>query len=183
MVVSRSIWQEWGASVFANPPAPPSKSVSLRVPTKLEDFEKLLDNYRFINVSGKLGEISSDNLYIENEQTWAALYTPDERNAYIWAPDLFEGTGNINDWVFSCRQILYANIVLEGLAKITPATQTDHDQIKGWALFVRGHALFNLAQHFAPAYDPQTASALLGLPIRLFFGFLVSWVYFLHSIF
>src|SRR5690606_9851110 len=142
---------------------------SLLVPTKLEDFEKLLDNYRFINVSGKLGEISSDNIYIENEQTWAALYTPDERNAYIWAPDLFEGTGNINDWVFPYRQILYANIVLEGLAKITPtaATQADYDRIKGWALFVRGHALFNLAQHFAPAYDQQTASGLLGLPIRL----------------
>lgn len=142
---------------------------SLLVPTKLEDFEKLLDNYRYMNVSGKLGEISSDNIYIENEQTWAALYTPDERNAYIWAPDVFEGTANINDWVFPYRQIFYANISLEGLAKITPtsATQTDHDRIKGWALFVRGHALFNLSQHFAPAYDPQTASGLLGLPIRL----------------
>jgi len=142
---------------------------SLLVPTKLEDFEKLLDNYRFINVSGKLGEISSDNLYIENEQTWAALYTPDERNAYVWAPDLFEGTGSINDWVFPYRQILYANIVLEGLEKITPvaATQADYDRIKGWALFTRGHALFNLAQHFAPAYTSQTASGLSGLPIRL----------------
>lgn len=142
---------------------------SLLIPTKLEDFEKLLDNYSVINVSGKLGEISSDNIYIEDEQTWAALYTPDERNAYIWATDLFEGMGNINDWVFPYRQILYANIVLEGLAKITPtlARQADHDRIKGWALFVRGHALFNLAQHFAPAYNPQTASGLLGLPIRL----------------
>ncbi len=142
---------------------------SLLVPTKLEDFEKLLDNYSVINVSGKLGEISSDNIYIENEQTWAALYTPDERNAYIWATDLFEGMGNINDWVFPYRQILYANIVLEGLAKITPvaATQADYDRIKGWALFIRGHALFNLAQHFAPAYDKQNASGLLGLPIRL----------------
>jgi len=142
---------------------------SLLVPTKLEDFEKLLDNYSIINVSGKLGEISSDNIYIENEQTWAALYTPDERNAYIWAPDLFEGMGNINDWVFPYRQILYANIVLEGLEKITPvaATQADYDRIKGWALFTRGHALFNLAQHFAPVYHKQNASGLLGLPIRL----------------
>ena len=135
---------------------------SLVVPTKLEDFEKLLDNYRFINVSGKLGEISSDNLYIEDEQTWAALFTPDERNAYVWATDLYEGMGNINDWVFPYRQILYANIVLEGLDKIaaTPATQADHDRIKGWALFVRGHALFNLAQHFAPHLTPKP------LPLR-----------------
>lgn len=142
---------------------------SLLVPTKLEDFEKLLDGYRFINVSGKLGEISSDNIYIEEEETWAALYVADERNAYIWAPDLYEGMDYIDDWEFPYQQILYANIVLEGLNKLTPtsATKADYDRIKGWALFVRGHALFNLVQHFAPAYEKQTASGLLGVPIRL----------------
>lgn len=140
---------------------------SLLVPTTLADFQKLLDNVD-MNVSGILGEVSSDDYYLKDLETWESLSLPG-RNAYIWAKDLYEGKENINDWNYPYEQILYANIVLEGLDKLGQDGEgtVDYERIKGWALFLRGHAYFNLVQHFAAPYDDNTAADLLGVPIRM----------------
>src|SRR5690606_11174240 len=41
------------------------------------------------------------------------------------------------------------------------------DFVKGWALFVRSFAFFDLARNFAPAYDKVDAEVKLGIPLRL----------------
>lgn len=143
-------------------------STSLVVPTSLSDFIKLLD-YPDLNVSGILGTVSADDYYLPSQQTWESLTSADERNGYIWAKDIFQGMESVFDWAVPYQQILYANIVLEGLDKITPnvGNENEYKRIKGHALFIRGHALFNLSQVFAEAYDATTAKSALGLPIRL----------------
>lgn len=143
---------------------------SLLVPTTLDDFEKLLDNYNVINVSAnKLGEVSSDDYYLADYKVWAALTVLEDRNAYIWNSDIYEGSEYVRDWNIPYEHILYANIVLEGLKKMRPAKNelVDYNRIKGWAFFIRGHALFNLAQQFMAPYDEEKANDLMGLPIRL----------------
>lgn len=144
-------------------------NTSLLVPTSLSDFQKLLDNSDNMNISGLLGIVGSDDYYLPNRKVWEALPSVSERNGYIWAKDIYQGTENISDWAYPYRQVLYANIVLEGLSKLTPNTinQAEYDRIKGQALFIRGHAFFNLAQHFSEAYDVNTAKQVLGVPIRL----------------
>lgn len=141
-------------------------STALLIPTSLSDLAKLLDNLNN-NVSGILGTVSADDYYLPSQPIWEAITIAYERNGYVWAPDIFQGVED-NDWTFPYRQILYANIVLEGLAKITPhGNEAEYNRIKGHALFLRGHALFNLSQHFAEVYDAGTAKGVLGLPIRL----------------
>lgn len=143
-------------------------STYLLVPSTLSDLTRLLDNLD-MNISGVLGTVSADDYYLPSYKIWESLTVPFERHGYIWAKDIFQGTENASDWTMPYRQILYANIVLEGLQKITPniGNEVEYNRIKGHALFIRGHALFNLSQHFAEAYDAGTAKTVLGLPIRL----------------
>ncbi|WP_153846079.1 RagB/SusD family nutrient uptake outer membrane protein [Sphingobacterium paramultivorum] len=141
---------------------------SLIVPKTLDDFTKLLDNFNIINLSGNtLAEVSSDDYYLPDLKTWEGIYVAEERNAYIWKPDLYEGVEQIRDWEDSYKQILYANIILEGLEKNTEKDQSRADWLKGWALFIRGFALFNLTQEFAMPYDQSRADQILGVPMRL----------------
>ncbi|RZM10936.1 MAG: RagB/SusD family nutrient uptake outer membrane protein, partial [Pedobacter sp.] len=141
---------------------------SLLVPTTLSDFQRLLDNTE-LNISGTLGDISADDYYLLNEASWNAVFSGTERNAHIWKANIYEGETNISDWNGPFQQILYANIVLQGLEKLPldAANELEFNRIKGWAHFIRGHALYNLAQCFAPPFNKSTAEVDLGLPIRL----------------
>lgn len=141
---------------------------SLIVPKTLDDFTKLLDNFNIINLSGNtLAEISSDDYYLPDLKTWEGIYVAEERNAYVWKADLYEGVEQIRDWEDPYKQILYANIILEGLEKNTEKDQSRAAWLKGWALFVRGFALFNLTQQFAMPYDQSHSDQILGVPMRL----------------
>lgn len=149
-----------------------SPSSSLIIPTTLSDFQALMDSYSFggnsgMNTTPALGEASSDDYYM----TYNLWQTTSIRsaNAYIWAPDIYAGTGNIPDWNVPYNQVFTANIVLEGLDKINvdASNQSSWNTLKGSAYFYRAHAFYNVATIFAPTYDSSTASTDLGIPLRL----------------
>jgi starch-binding outer membrane protein, SusD/RagB family len=139
----------------------------LFVPTTLEDFQALLDNDAALNLTPVLGELSADNYHLL-QSLWQNLGTK-EQNAYIWASDIFKGEGNVSDWNTPYQQVLYANVVLDELKKVT-ITQDNWQQwnnIKGSALFTRAYAFYNLAQVFALPYNASTANEDLGIPLKL----------------
>ncbi|MFL5745676.1 MAG: RagB/SusD family nutrient uptake outer membrane protein [Niastella sp.] len=137
------------------------------VPTTLEDFQQLLDNEATLNLTPALGELSADNFYIMPNY-WQVL-PKKERNAYIWAVDIYEGEGKVTDWNIPYEQILYANVVLDGLKKVSQTTsnQQQWNNFKGAALFIRAYAFYNLAQVFALPYKAETATTDLGIPLKL----------------
>lgn len=141
---------------------------SLIVPTTLDDFQKILDNDYVMSETPELGEVSADNFYVL-PTAWQQKLSIKERNAYVWALDIYQGQGNIDDWNLPYKQVLYANVVLEGLDKIaiTPDNANQWNNIKGFALFVRSYAFYNLAQVFAPGYDSNSADHDLSIPLRL----------------
>src|SRR5688572_32039185 len=117
----------------------------LFVPTTLEDFQALLDNDPALSLTPVLGDLSADNYYLL-PALWQNLGTK-EQNAYLWLPDIFKGEGNISDWNAPYEQVLYANVVLDGLKKNVPITPDNWQQwnnIKGTALFIRAYAFYNL---------------------------------------
>lgn len=144
----------------------------LAVPTTITDFQALLDNTtQVFNVSQAVGlaEISSGDFYI-TFPTWASLFNVQERSAYIWAAtENFYSKEQSFDWVNSYKRILNANLILEGIDKIKPATseQQDWNNVRGSALFFRAFDFFNLSQEYCVAYNANTASRDLGLPLRL----------------
>lgn len=137
------------------------------VPETLKDFQQLLDNDIIMNETPQLSELSADNFYF-TPTFWNSLLNNHEKNGYIWAKDLFGSQKNIPDWNIPYTQVLYSNVVLEGIEKINRSTDLkEWDKIKGNALFTRAFAFYNIAQLFAPQYNPATATTpQSGIPLR-----------------
>jgi hypothetical protein len=142
-------------------------NTQLVVPNTLTDFQALLDNQYVMQETPELGEISADNYYM-TYTVWRGLVVK-EQNAYVWAKDIYNGQGLVEDWDIPYQQVFYANVVLDGLKKIKPdaTNQLQYNTIKGTAFFLRAYAFYNVAQLFAPLYDSSTASKDMGIPLRL----------------
>lgn len=142
------------------------------IPSKLAEFQALLDNDGIMNREGTFaGELSSDDYYVF-DNTWQTQQNLYVKNAYIWAKDITGGVEYplINSaWSAPYRIVFYSNIALEGLEKIdpTPATLEQWNQVKGSALFYRSFAYNLLVQNYAPVYTEATATNALGIPLRL----------------
>lgn len=146
---------------------------SLAVPATLTDMQTLMDNADVLNVfSGGMGELAADGHFLS---TAAISQLPSyDLNAYTWSND--QPYTQITDWnglglrFGPYPRVLYCNVVLEGLAKITADGLLEQEQwnnSKGQALFHRAKAFYELAQVFAPPYNAATAATDLGIPLRL----------------
>jgi starch-binding outer membrane protein, SusD/RagB family len=142
-------------------------STDLLIPNTMPVLQELMDNTQVMNISPALGEFSADNFYL-TYLTWLSLDIK-EANAYIWAPDLYEGQGLVIDWDIPYQQVFYSNTVLQGLTSIQPdsTNQVQWNMLKGTALFSRAFAFFNVAELFAEPYDSATAASDPGIPLRL----------------
>lgn len=136
------------------------------IPSTAEDFQALLDNTDVMNVGyPSIGIIGANNSYV-SDQIATTSGTVGERNAYKWAPDIYEGTLLANDWTNPYKVIEYANVVLEGIEK----NKSDNNrllEIKGGALFFRAFAYYQLAQIYAKQYTENSESTDLGLLLKL----------------
>lgn len=137
---------------------------TILTPSSLEDVQKLLNNN--INLSSGLAVMSSDE-YLVNEEDWN-IAPAIERNAYVWAKDLYEGTRDVLDWDRPFRAVFYANNALAVLQTLEPndAEQAVHDDLKGQALFKRAFANYELIRNFCKSYDEASAESDLGIPLR-----------------
>jgi tetratricopeptide (TPR) repeat protein len=138
----------------------------LTVPKTVADFQQLLEQDIMSNNSPGIGEFGTDDIYLPDPVL--ATQTVELRNGYIWAKDIYEGATS-GHWNTAYRKIYNANIVLEGTESIQKNNTDEKDVklIKGWALFCRANAFFDLAQVYAPAYRAGTATVDLGIPLRL----------------
>ncbi|HKG08711.1 MAG TPA: RagB/SusD family nutrient uptake outer membrane protein [Pedobacter sp.] len=146
---------------------------SLVVPSTLAELRAILDNDTYINGSNSfgadphLGDQGTDDYYLTDEDY---LNNTDDyhRAAYTWADQIPFPAASKN-WIGPYRVIFYANIVLDGLKKITPAPSEldEYQNLRGCALFLRAYQFYNLAQVFAPPYNAATAETDLGIPLRL----------------
>ena len=141
-------------------------ATTLSVPTTLSDFQTLLDNNSVFNQVPTLGEASTDD-YFFAPGYWQTLIIR-QQNAFIWAPDLFEGQGSQLDWNMPYQQVFYANVVLDGLgSKPQGDSVNEWNTVEGEALFARAFAFYNVSQVFAPAYGMYADTAHWGIPLRL----------------
>lgn len=147
--------------------------VSIAAPSKIEDFQALLDNSTAVmNTSSphSLMMIGGEEFYILASAWHAAPVTSNrlqQKNAYIWADDVY-GQEEGLDWNTAYHRILYANIALGGLAILDPSP----DKLPAWdhafgsAQFFRAWNYYLLAQTFCTPFD-DNAARNLGLPLRM----------------
>ncbi len=151
-------------------------STSMVVPSSIADFQAILDNDADMNgvvkstgqgLVPEMGEAGADNYYLTDtyfDTTLPQLF----RNYYTWEKRPYAGE-DITDWNRPYFCVFNSNMVLEGLAKVTPSSgeTTAWNTARGSALFYRAHAFYQLAQVFAPPYNDQQADGLWGVPLRL----------------
>jgi hypothetical protein len=148
---------------------------SLAVPSTIADYQALLDNDQLNGAGGYpasglvpgLGEIGADNYFVLEADYTAHLQQAD-KNKYTWQSNPYPGVA-LPDWNMPYADILYMNVVLDGLSKLKPTIdqQAAWNNCRGSALFFRAFCNYQLAQLFAAAYDATTASKDLGIPLRI----------------
>lgn len=141
---------------------------SLLVPTTIPELQSLLDNTILMNKVPGMQLLAGDELQ-PTDNGWQAYTTPEQRNSYIWAEDIYEGRAS-SDWNIPFQQVLVSNIVLDGLDKLQPVKETEKNTIstlKGSALFYRAMAYYHLIDKFTRPYTNASASAELGMPYHL----------------
>lgn len=134
-------------------------------PSTLNDLQHLLDNETVQYTCG-LAQLADDDYFVPNHED-LLIISPTERNSYIWAKDIYESETSIQDWNKPYSMIFYSNCVLEGLNKSDSSSSPRGQYLKGWALFNRAYAFYDLTRNFCKAYDVNTASSDLGIPLRL----------------
>ncbi|WP_257670479.1 RagB/SusD family nutrient uptake outer membrane protein [Parapedobacter tibetensis] len=145
---------------------------SLLIPNTLAHFQAMLDADDIMNganqagVTPQLGESGSDNFYLLDGEFNANL-RPQMQNYYIWSESPYVGV-TVADYAYPYEAVLYANTVLEGIKGLERNGQNreQYDNIVGQALFHRAHMFYQLAQVFAPAYNPDTENAEPGIFLR-----------------
>lgn len=141
-------------------------SSSILEPKTISDFQQLLEDNAFtMNYTGALAQMGADDYYVSDADYETATIT--ERNSYIWAKDIYGGEVAIPDWDKLYKQVFTANVVLDGLSNNKLDETSDGLYLKGWALFCRAYAFYDLTRTFCKPYDEMTASTDLGIPLRL----------------
>lgn len=142
---------------------------AIRIPQSIADYQALLDHATLMNAPSchELGIIGGDESYLLDGR-WANLSRPYQRNAYVWAANVYEGQP-VDDWDEAYERILQANMALEGVSSITPSVEDRQawDNVKGSALFYRAWNHYQLAQLFCGVYNTTNTVTQLGIPLRL----------------
>lgn len=142
----------------------------LVVPSTAEDLQAILEYSTFMNKTPALAQLSADEYFITNLQSYQSISNTTPRNAYLWKKDIFEGETQIRDWTVPYSAIYNCNNVLDILSHQDLTNDDAKQIIKGWALFVRAYTYYTLASIYSKAYDSGTANSDLGLPLKLTAG-------------
>ena len=141
---------------------------SLSIPTTVDDFQAMLNNYGNLNTNFiAAGEVSADDYFLGNDE-FDILYYESDKRLYTWQPDYVtrpQSSGG-DEWYNCYRAINVCNSVLQGL-KDNNLTGTKADNIKGQAMVFRAVRYLDGVQIWGPAYNKQTANADLGMVLRL----------------
>ncbi|QES87618.1 RagB/SusD family nutrient uptake outer membrane protein [Rhizosphaericola mali] len=143
-------------------------NINLTVPSTINDFQQLLNNENLFNNNDPgLGTLTSEEFYPINA-TWLLASTVD-RNAYMFASDIYQGSGDYSDWTAPYQAIYVCNVVLDGIANmdISSENKATLQGIKGRALFYRAWKFFGLLQTFSLPGDSSTFTNKDGIPLRL----------------
>lgn len=138
-------------------------------PSTLNNMIGLLENPVFMSSSPALPTLSADEYEYKNYDTYNSVRTATERNAHIWASDLYVDQTDVLDWSLPYKCVFYANTVLKGLEEI-PLTSENAEKYKfakGWAHFNRAYNFYLLTSNFCRNYNLETSENDLGIPLKL----------------
>ncbi|WP_164112068.1 MULTISPECIES: RagB/SusD family nutrient uptake outer membrane protein [Sphingobacterium] len=140
------------------------QDIKMVVPQSIEDATHLLNDYGTMNMGYPIwGELGIDDYYVTKE-VWESSME-DYRNAYNWADRPYT---DVAQWQRPYKAVYYANQTMDVLSKVDPQQdRIGFNRNLGAAHFFRAFAFQVLTEVHCPAYQTNTATAELGIPLRL----------------
>lgn len=137
-------------------------SNKLAIPETGDDLMALMNDAAIMNFNfgAGLGEIASDNIYIQPER-WKTIANQEHRESYVWTRESIAK----QYWNTIYKKISTTNVVIDYIDKVHYRTKDQRNEVLGIAKFMRAYAYFDLAQNFARAYDAAHLGDL-GIVIR-----------------
>lgn len=139
---------------------------SMVIPTKISDYEAVLDNVSLMNSDFPgMGEIAANDFQVA-DASFSRL-TENERITYLWEFKPAYASNRSLEWSYTYARVLRSNIVLDGLEKLEKELNvTQRKELEGNARFHRAFNHFQLAHVFASPYAKSIAATELGLPFQ-----------------
>jgi len=138
------------------------------IPTTLEDFDGLLNDYAILRSRGVNLTYMDPDVYHSD-----VTFTPFSSNlvnvnAYTWQYELYDVTGNDNDYNVGYQYITYMNTILQDVDSAEPGNfqESERNNIKAQALAQRAMELFLTVNEYAHHYDPANPDIPgIGMPL------------------
>lgn len=135
------------------------------IPETVGEFRQLLTSaYMNYPEDRGLASFRTDEFTMENASS-------DDKNAYydIWRwndMNADETTVSFN-WRHYYNRIFIANHIIENESSMSGESTCEKDQLVGEAYMLRAYSHFLLLNLYARPYDPETASSVRGIPLKL----------------
>ena len=141
---------------------------ALVVISSLQDLQSILDYYQRVSQTDPNTATAVSDDYFVKDATYLPLHD-DLKNLYTWNNQNEFQVGYGNPWSQCYDNVYKANTVLSNIDKImrTANNQTEWNNVKGQALFLRARGFLLAVSIWSLAYDKNTSTTDLGIPLRL----------------
>lgn len=141
------------------------------IPSTTEQYEAMMLKEAFLKVSWNyMSDLMTDD--IDENANAATSLKNKYKSLYAWQRDVeVDGSGqkvtDTNQWWSTLyNKVLIANYVLEHVGEAS-GTESQRNNLRGEAYFLRARSYFELVNIYAPIYDAATAATTIGVPLRL----------------
>ncbi len=136
------------------------------IPKTVEDFAGLTRDILATYSADPLTEYSCDNFMMPEEYI-SSYISNSNGKAYFWQKDFFREDEDDKSWNTLYNNIYRMNVVIDNIMEATDGTQDDKNRIITEAKVNRAYNHWMLVNMYAKAYDANTASSDLGIPLAV----------------
>lgn len=137
------------------------------IPGKVQDFDELMGDPLNAGNAHSLVEMCSDNVVIPDDYLSYYMTTANGK-AYTWQEDFYEPEEDDMTWNSAYEIIYTCNLVLREVPGLNDGSSDAYKaQVMAEAKMNRAYYYWFLHSCYAPAYDPETASTDLSVPLVL----------------
>ena len=136
------------------------------LPEKVQDFDEMIGDSRNLSAINPLAEMCSDNLYMTEERLTGRIMS-EQGKAYTWQEEFYLPEEDDATWNNAYEIIYTCNLVLQETPQAKEGSDADRARVMAEARVNRAFYYWYLHSCYAPAYDPETASTDLSVPLVL----------------
>ncbi len=136
-------------------------------PTKVSDYQLLLNNTTIWNVSSGTTEYLTDDIGLIDASLLTQISSQPIYSIYQFSDYYYQVSQDDPEWNLFYKQIYTANIIIDGLPTATSGTDAQKQEMTAEAKVHRAYAYLCLVNMYAKQYDPSSADTALGVPLLL----------------